>query len=120
MASDSSMRAVLQNSLLSEIFIANSVRNSGDDLAAVFGFEMSIATLSQDFVAAARQPTLLASPVFHPRLLDNVDEVAALTQALNDLNIFPHGIDPLSFFGFISNETGDRLTTSSAPTAGAA
>lgn len=42
---------------------------------------MPIATLSQDFVATARQPTLLASPVFHSRLLDNVDEVAALTGA---------------------------------------
>jgi hypothetical protein len=51
-----------------------------------------IATLEQDFVATARQPTLLTLPVYRSRLLGNVDDVAALAQSLDDFNIFPHGI----------------------------
>jgi len=53
---------------------------------------MPIATLNQNFVAAARQPTLLTLSVDHSSLLGNVDDIATFTQALNNFNIFPHGI----------------------------
>jgi len=58
---------------------------------------MPIAPLDQDFVATARQPTLLTLSVDHSRLLGNVDDFATLTQALNNFNIFPHGIVSFKF-----------------------
>lgn len=58
---------------------------------------MAITTFNQEFVASARQPSRLMSPVDQSRLLGNVDEFTTLTQALNSFNIFPHVIVSIEF-----------------------